>query len=1364
MVAVIDPPGARPSRLIPHSSEYPDLGIYHSVAKKCAEWSEKCKGRLNKSAMTSQNFHLAVVQLSTHPSFEVNGTDQMSEPIPLNEPSLKGFKHLLRPTKDEKPFLDALEECQAHCRNEYIEWARVRLTGILEWLMRQKRCPDLVALPEGSIPFELLSLIQDFVRASGTAVVAGTHRYSESRDQDYLNLGISECDLAPFRSGALFSMMPIFDADRVRIRGKLQLAPGEFLTALHEETSSLAPEPLEIQTPSGPLTILPLICSEATRRTAITHKQTDVAVICSYQPPTDYDYFEGTKRIFTQNQIPVLYVNDGKYGGSEIGTIWADTPAGWFRHSGPLKGKLPPGDAVLIVQTRPGDSAIQKGVADPRQATTLVKLSSIVSEIPLDPNYHAAKLLAEIADCSASSVQERSAQRKELLNQLQTLIEHCSPLMTRKIARVSEVLKGMPAPEILAVHCDDCTTSNKMDLRGLERGLCRFILPKLEDIKPSVELQRKSKEIQNNAAWYHLLLCTALREFGKDFSHSHFPNLALRELARNTKEAGDRAMLFLNHILGRILERFQGSSCILELETESGTQPLVAHNMSLSSFRSHHQSAASQDKLTPVLDNDFREDARITTSRGSRSMIVVPLLHPATNTIIAHVRLWANERNAFSPIEVNELANACHELVPDLLIVVSIRASAHHGWHPSVHGWDTHSLFNGLCFRLATVGRQHTVCPDISITIWHYDWAEQKIYARGTAQFDYEYESERALPFESFTGNQRTCTQIEVRKGDPRAVFKRHLKATRMELVGVQSVPLFKGLTPHERPIGCLNAYAFKKEQEGESASEPSKAIKDDEMVQLSRIVGRLIGDFLLVRSVTAQALLRYRLSEESLLGYNGFQVLLQSVLEMLSSEAGSIFALEGSRLHGVASTGLTTEDGYLVPHSECYYDLAISDEDKMGFTYFLASNPGKTLRRNEVNNPGAGTHDMAPSNRFREYFSLSEADHRRYLGYSIADVDGSLLGVIRVLRRASSRPFVESDEQLLKILATEARQVFVLYRDLATKAPLLSHPDLAARQIGLPWSGTAVVPQTVKLAAARILRPALHYEKWNRFEVRAILQDLNVVFKAEGSVVTKLGFEKFTSTGEIYVQHNDMHMHHTNEQPVEEDYPYLVPSKDSVSLKCLREMRPVFYWRSSSLYRPFHSLDGDVKCGVCIPFALQHCSWPDQRPQRGVLSVEFNDFLQLTSAHFDVLFCAIIKLTRVGIWNSAFEDSIALYADITDMKSFLEACKNEAAKLGIEFDIDFNQPLEFRSEDIDLRRSLWVGSHCVGALQMRGPQEICDNFGNRVLCAWSVFLNCTTGTSQPWKVQVYGSEMADDLQPLSTKLGWVGAERGACS
>ena len=318
-----------------------------------------------------ETLRVVVCQLTCHPAIYTGQQMWLEEPfIPENRThtlsylSVQGFKvdHLL-----EK------------CKETYIAWHTDRLSGVLEFLKTLHPIPSLVIFPEGSIPYQCLTLIHAFCSETKATIFAGTHSFQRLKElrQIYNVIGVKERTIEKLHKKAaeVNGIAPIFIHDKVFMVPKKIFSPFESTDISPSEIASERFVPFNIPLGDKKTTVLPLICAEALNFTKLKIKgDYAICVILSYDKTPAH--FRALVDMLVANKKTVVYCNDGRFGGSGLlipidqrRTMW------WYDSS--FKGQLPTGDAILIADIDLRNIAVEIGVTSPSKNFNLVKLCSI---------------------------------------------------------------------------------------------------------------------------------------------------------------------------------------------------------------------------------------------------------------------------------------------------------------------------------------------------------------------------------------------------------------------------------------------------------------------------------------------------------------------------------------------------------------------------------------------------------------------------------------------------------------------------------------------------------------------------------------------------------------------------------------------------------------------------------------------------------------------------------------------------------------------------------------------------------------------------------------------------------------------------
>ena len=165
---------------------------------------------------------------------------------------------------------------------------------------------------------------------------------------------------------------------------------------------------------------------------------------------------------FIDNQIPVVLVNDGTFGGSGIFTVIDNRSAGWW-YKAPCNGRLPPGDAYLEVEVDLNATAVEVGVAVPGCSARFLKVTPIV---------YADDPLRDFELQAAEAANTRNAGRLTAIRmEIEKTANH-APLISRRWGFVETLLAtdSLSDQWLLSVG-QHISTDSLVSLPALEREL-----------------------------------------------------------------------------------------------------------------------------------------------------------------------------------------------------------------------------------------------------------------------------------------------------------------------------------------------------------------------------------------------------------------------------------------------------------------------------------------------------------------------------------------------------------------------------------------------------------------------------------------------------------------------------------------------------------------------------------------------------------------------------------------------------------------------------------------------------------------------------------------------------------------------------
>lgn len=203
-----------------------------------------------------------------------------------------------------------------------------------------------------------------------------------------------------------------------------------------------------------------MVCSEALQLNAPSAAY-DLAIVLAYNDKLEP--FEPTIRQNVQNQIPVVFCNDGRFGHSSMNILSDSRMSGIWWWSDPHRGSLPAGDVILVTEIHLDSRAVQVGVANPQPPATLLGICPLTPE--LSPSYSVGEELHNISKQPENSTQAPLLERLISEGNMSTAQRVC----TEKLARLAAA--GTASEEWWRTLGRSCTLPGLGDLRSLESRL-----------------------------------------------------------------------------------------------------------------------------------------------------------------------------------------------------------------------------------------------------------------------------------------------------------------------------------------------------------------------------------------------------------------------------------------------------------------------------------------------------------------------------------------------------------------------------------------------------------------------------------------------------------------------------------------------------------------------------------------------------------------------------------------------------------------------------------------------------------------------------------------------------------------------------
>ena len=599
----------------------------------------------------------------------------------------------------------------------------------------------------------------------------------------------------------------------------------------------------------------------------------------------------------------------------------------------------------------------------------------------------------------------------------------------------------------------------------------------------------------------------------------------------------------------------------------------------------------------------------------TRSELAAPI-KSSDGKVLGVVNLESHRCGMFSTHHVWELESLTTKFVPDILVLndkdfVSLGADF------NARGWGLCDVMESFLFHICDIlGKD-----DITCTIWHMDWEKEELWVRATAGFDAEYIGSNSLPAnDSLMGEVVSQPQGYVARGHWRdfSRFLRRDKARWMGLSHVFAVPIYS--PGNEAAVGCFNLYTFFKE----------RVVSDVVLRHIADHFGAMWAAHERLQPAVAAAHFanvlanRKRLSSDAL-----FDILKHSLLESLDAESCSIFARhkDESIFECRATTGIE-EDGVRVNDiNTIQYNC---EEVRSGFSTYLATNPDKCIRKNDLPNPseriGATDSDgemIRPLKRYLETFSLSESDHRRFLGYGVPDTKSSLaLGIVRVLRPPKSRPFVAADEGLIRALMKTTCHVF---REWHEEQRLNGYIKDVSRRL-LP--GGDNLGEKEMLAFQTLIRPVSSDFGSARSLVDDALQNILAFYRRFGGLHASIRAVTRGQDGEEVFRQFAYHSTSSFRAPDEMRFPPVSKEQGSIAWRCLEKWRILTFNRDfcDNLFRPIHDDSTYVSSGACIPLI----TWTGGKCVKWAFCLDFMRPVEWQSEDIEALLHFARKLTAI--------------------------------------------------------------------------------------------------------------------------------------
>ena len=394
---------------------------------------------------------VAICQLECHPALIASHLHLSEEPF---FPTSAGTSLSQLATKGVP-----VDDLMAHCLDEYTCWSDMRLRGLLSALDNLEPTPDLLVFPEGGLLISNLSVVADWSARHGSVILAGSHTPTKTPKSIsiYKSIGIAKGQVERLSSRGSRNVLPLLRGGKAKLLEKVAFSPFErqvtFSPGKKRKRNVRIEEVLD-----GPrrIRVEPLICSEALQDPS-SSKGIDLTAIVSFdRNPSQFDTFIEQR---VRNKTPVLYCNDGAFGGSKVVTVDDKRQPNWLDDAFP--NGLPAGDHLLIVDLDLSVTAVEVGTSIPGEPFKLVKLASLVPANDAE----VSRTLSSIH--TVAEPISRAAQLSELINK-----EIASPLQTVRIEHLESLdRRGIPSGDWWKVLGDDYLYDPGPSIKELESRL-----------------------------------------------------------------------------------------------------------------------------------------------------------------------------------------------------------------------------------------------------------------------------------------------------------------------------------------------------------------------------------------------------------------------------------------------------------------------------------------------------------------------------------------------------------------------------------------------------------------------------------------------------------------------------------------------------------------------------------------------------------------------------------------------------------------------------------------------------------------------------------------------------------------------------
>jgi hypothetical protein len=438
--------------------------------------------------------------------------------------------------------------------------------------------------------------------------------------------------------------------------------------------------------------------------------------------------------------------------------------------------------------------------------------------------------------------------------------------------------------------------------------------------------------------------------------------------------------------------------------------------------------------------------------------------------------------------------------------------------------------------------------------------------------------------------------------------------------------------------IGCFNMYVFETEHPKDIT------LSNDLVAGIADVIGRIVTFHERLQPRVAAAYLAGQIASPPMHRAQIFDLVVGTIARIIDAEGCSVFIRvpDKNELVCVATTGLEDRNGEPVTTlSDAVYDMDNADQGK-SFTVHLANHPGLCLRKHDIfaeEGSGQTERGLLPMSWYRETFSVSRVEHRRFLGMSVPD-QGKSIAVIRLNRLSDSKPFPKTDEKLLSELGAQCVGILREWQWDQRLCPRIRSPQpIRSAEKNVRSALMEIIMASRNRTPDHLLQLALEAFR----DRRPVLANVREVAEVEEHRQILRVVHFFSTRSSL---------------PIPEEEPKYgpVPSTEpSIGWLSIRSRKILSFDRDGCpLFRPIHPDSEFVKSGVNIPLI----SWINGRCSRWVFCIDFESKVRPWEKD-EILILSIVARQLQSILSARSN-----VEDRRDLGSRLKACCKVAIRI----------------------------------------------------------------------------------------------------